>query len=80
MIYKITPSVDFNYWLKRVDTQFNEPTNKNSIKVPKFVKIMNKKHYYKTFGTSVINSPMSRPSLLPSGNNFNCTLIKIIPN
>ena len=29
------PSVDCNYWLNREDTQLNEPTNQNSIKVPK---------------------------------------------
>ena len=27
--------IDYNKWLKRVDTQLNKPTNKNSIKVPK---------------------------------------------
>ena len=43
MIYKITPSVDNNKWLKRLDNQTNEPTNQNSIKVPKLVKPTNKK-------------------------------------
>ena len=38
MIHNITPSVHFYQWLKRLDTQFNEPTNQNSIKVPKFDK------------------------------------------
>ena len=38
MIYKITPSVDYNYWLKRLDT-----TNQNSIKVLKVVEPTNKK-------------------------------------
>ena len=38
LIYKITPSVDYIQWLKRLDTQHNEPTNQNSmIKVPKVV-------------------------------------------
>ena len=37
MIHKCIPSIDYNKWLKRLDTQFNEPTNKNSIKVPKVV-------------------------------------------
>ena len=27
--------VDFNEWLKRLDTQLNEPTNQNSRNVPK---------------------------------------------
>ena len=53
MIHKIIPSVDYNYWMKRLNTQLNEPNNKNS----------HKKRYYKTLGTSVINNPMSPPSL-----------------
>ena len=32
-IHKITPSVDYNYWLKGLDTLLYEPTNKNSTKV-----------------------------------------------
>ena len=37
IINKITinPSVDYNKWLKRFDTQLIEPTNQNSIKVTK---------------------------------------------
>ena len=35
MIHKITPSVDYHDWLKRLDTKLYEPTNKNSIKLPK---------------------------------------------
>ncbi len=35
----------------------------NSMKVPKVVEPTNKKRYYKFFGTCVINSPMSPPSL-----------------
>ena len=63
MFIKITP-VDYTQWLKRLDTQLNEPTNQNSIKVPKVVKLTNKKHYYKTLGASdVINSPLSPLSL-----------------
>ena len=34
MIYKIPPSVDYNKWMKRLDTQLNKPTNLNSIIVP----------------------------------------------
>ena len=45
--------------LKLFDTQLNEPINQNLIKVPKVVKPTHKK----TFGTGVINSPMSPPSL-----------------
>ena len=36
-------SVDYNYWLKRLNTQLNEATNQNSIKVTMFVKPTNKK-------------------------------------
>ena len=43
IIYKIKPSVDYNKRLKRLDTQINEPTNENLIKVPKVVKPTNKK-------------------------------------
>ena len=25
------PPVDYNYWLKRLDTELNEPTNQNSL-------------------------------------------------
>ena len=38
-----TSSVDYNWWLKRLNNQLNEPTNQNSIKVSKIVKPMNKK-------------------------------------
>ena len=30
MLNKITPSIDYNKWLKRLDTQQNEPTEQNS--------------------------------------------------
>ena len=43
MINKITPSVDYNYWLNCFGTQLTEPTNKISLKVLKFVKPTNKK-------------------------------------
>ena len=45
------------------DIQLNEPTNQISIKVPKVVKQTNKICYHITLGTSVINIPMSNPSL-----------------
>ncbi len=60
MIHKITPSVDCNLWLNREDNQLNKPINQNSIKV---VKPTNKKRFYKTLGSSVINSSISPPSL-----------------
>ena len=31
IIHKITPSVDYNKWLKRLDTQLNDPTNHYSL-------------------------------------------------
>ena len=58
MIHKIIPSVDYNSWLKRLDTQLNELTYQNLIKVPK--------RYHKPLRTSEINSPMSPPSLISS--------------
>ena len=36
--------------------QFDEPTNQNSMKVPKVVKLMNKKTLFKTLGPSVTNN------------------------
>ena len=36
MIHKITPSVDYNKCLKRLDTQLNESTNQNLEKCLKF--------------------------------------------
>ena len=43
MIHKVNPSVNYNYRIKRLDTQLNELTNQNSMKVTKVVKPMNKK-------------------------------------
>ena len=42
MKHKITPSVDYNKWLKPLDTQLNEPTNENLIEVLKVVRQTNK--------------------------------------
>ena len=50
LIHKITPSVDYNSWLKRLDPQLTKPTNQNSIKVPKVVEPSNKKTLLKSFG------------------------------
>ena len=63
MIHKITPSVDYNYLLKRLETQLNHPTNENSVKAPKVIKQRIRKRYYKTLGTSVIDSSLSPLSL-----------------
>ena len=43
MIHLVNPSVNYNYRIKRLDTQLNELTNQNSMKVTKVVKPMNKK-------------------------------------
>ena len=65
MIHKIILSVDYKYWLKRLDTQLNEPNNQNSRKL---LSQRIRKRYYKTLETSVINS-----SLFP-------LLLRIRPN
>ena len=43
LIHKVTLSVNYNYWLKRLDTQLNEPANQNLIKASKVVNQTNKK-------------------------------------
>ena len=43
MMHKNTPSVDYKQGLKPLDTQLNERTNLNSIKVPQVIKPTNKK-------------------------------------
>ena len=56
-----------------ITTQLNELAKRNGIKVPKDGERRIRKHYYKTLGTSVINSPMSSPSLaelIDFGVNF----------
>ena len=52
--------VDYNYWLKRLDTitQLNEPTNQNLIKALKLLSQRIRKCYYKTLGTGEIKIPM----------------------
>ena len=53
-----TLSVDYNQWLKRLDTQLNKPTNQNSLKSPKLANQLIEKRYDKTLGTSVMNRPL----------------------
>ena len=77
---QITPSLDYNLWLKCLDTQLYEQTNQNIIKFPKVVEPMNKKALFKALGISVINqegrgqwgvyctSPQS--CIIPWLNNF----------
>ena len=61
MIQKVTPYVYYNQWLKRLNTQLNESTNQNPIKVTKVVKLINIKTLLKTLRT--INSQLA-PSFL----------------
>ena len=63
MIHKITPSEDCNQWLKKLDTQLNEQTNRISTKISKVVKPMNKKTLLLNFGDYSNKQPMSPPSL-----------------
>ena len=64
-MHKTTPSVDCNYWLKRLDIQLNQSTNKNSIKVPRVVEPKIRKRYYKHFN---VPSLMHIPSNLCLSN------------
>ena len=66
MIQKVTPYVYYNQWLKRLNTQLNESTNQNPIKVTKVVKLINIKTLLKTLRT--INSPLA-PSFLGRYSN-----------
>ena len=50
MLHKITLSVVYNKWLKRLNTRLNESINQNSLKVTKVVKPMKKKTLLKYFG------------------------------
>ena len=52
MIHKITHSVDFNKWLKRLSTQLNKPI-KILLKSPRLLSQRIKKRNFKTLGTSV---------------------------
>ena len=62
MVHKINPSVDYNKWLKLLDTRLNKPTNRNLIKVSKDVNHMNKKTLLdRPLGTSVITAQCHIP-------------------
>ena len=52
ILHKITPSVEYHLWLKRLDTQLNKPTNQNTLKGPKIDKQTIKKmfFFYKLWG------------------------------
>ena len=69
------PSVDYNYWLKSFATQLNESKFN---KFPKLLRHQIKKRYYKTLGTSVVNSQLSPPSLQMLVLGFWCKLNAIL--
>ena len=66
MINKITPSVDYNQWLKCIDTQPNEPINQHSTNKPKAVKPNSKKTLLKNFGDQCNKQSNASPSLKKS--------------
>ena len=66
---KITPFVNYNQWLKRLDPQLNKPTIQNLLKVPKVVKLTNKKMLLQNFGD--LNCPMSLSCLKEECHNNN---------
>ena len=57
------PSVDYNYWLKSLETACLKPTNQYFIKVPKVLSQLQKEQGFKTLGTGIIFSPMFPLSL-----------------
>ena len=59
MFHKITHSVDYNQWLKRMNTHLNNLSIKIQSKSFKLLKQQTIKRYYKTLGTSVVNCKMS---------------------
>ena len=73
MKHKITHYVQ-NMWLKHLYTQLYEPTNQNLIKKTQLLRQRIRKRYFKTLETSVINSPISPPSL----NNNTCEFIGFV--
>ena len=78
MIHKITSSVDYNWWLNRLETQLIELTNPKSIKCTKLSCQQITNRHHKTFGTSVINSQMYLPCLiLPKNKQTNRLLFYI---
>ena len=54
--------LQFLHWLKRLNTQLNEPNNKNSMKVPKLLSQQKKKTLSLNFG-NLCNKQPNVPSL-----------------
>ena len=66
---KITLPIDFNLWLKRLNTLLNEPTNQNLIKVPKVVGPKNKNFYdYCNKEPNNPSLPAYKPIMLSTSN------------
>ena len=62
-IHKVNHYVDYNCWLKRLDTQLKKPTNENSSKTPKLLDQRIRKLSYTSLGTSVMNRTIAPLSL-----------------
>ena len=64
ILHKITPSLDYNWRLKKVSTLISMNLSTTIFKKsPKLWSQRIRKRYDKILGTSVINSPMTLPSL-----------------
>ena len=56
--------------LKHLSTQPDDPTNQNPPKSPKLLSQRIRKYFHKTFGTSVMNSPLSPLSLVKHETSY----------
>ena len=62
LMYLQNDSQNYPFCRLRLDTHLNEPTNQNSLKVPKVVKPTNKKTFTRHFGDQSNKKPIV-PSL-----------------
>ncbi len=60
---KKSPFLKLQLVVETLGYKLNESTNQNFKNAPKVIKLTNKNMLLKDFGESVINSPMSPPSL-----------------
>ena len=65
LLHIITLSVDYNYLLKRLDTQLYEPNNQNLLKSSKLSSQRIRKRYYKTLGDNCNKQPIVPSLSLP---------------
>ena len=78
IVNKITAFIDYNQWLKRLETQLDEPTNQNSLKLQRLISQQLRKHYFKTLGTSVINyKKVNIPSLSDFKQSYEFILTEV---